>query len=162
MEVAMLPIRFSSMPTDEARAYQAGAADANGQTPERHISDGDGVPCRHCQRDVAAGEPYLILAYRPFPELQPYAEVGPIFLHAEPCERYPSTDEAPPMFMKPGRRYLLKGYRASDRIFYGTGEIVEPHDVTAAAARILARPDVAYVHVRSALNNCFQCRIDRA
>ena len=105
-----MPIKFIAMPTEEARASQAGALDANGQAPERHISDGDGVPCRHCQRDVAAGEPYLILAYRPFPEPQPYAEVGPIFLHEEPCERYPSTDATPRMFMKPGRRYLLKGY----------------------------------------------------
>jgi hypothetical protein len=161
MEVSM-PIRFNAMSTGEARAYQSGAVDANGQRPERHISDGDGVPCRHCQRDVAAGEPYLILAYRPFPAPQPYAEVGPIFLHAEACERYPSGDEAPPMFMKPGRRYLLKGYHPDDRIFYGTGEIVEPHEVAVAAARILDRPGVAYVHVRSALNNCFQCRIDRA
>ena len=158
----MLPIQFTSMPSEVARAYQAGAADANGQVPERHISDGDGVPCRHCQRDVAAGEPYLILAHRPFPEPQPYAEVGPIFLHAEPCERYPATAETPAMFMKPGRRYLLKGYHPNDRIFYGTGQIVEPQEVAAAASRILERPGVAYVHVRSALNNCFQCRIDRA
>jgi hypothetical protein len=158
----MLPIQFTSMPTEVARAYQSGALDANGQAPERHISDGDGVPCRHCQRDVAAGEPYLILAYRPFPDPQPYAEVGPIFLHAEPCERYPSTADAPSMFIDHGRRYLLKGYRPDDRIFYGLGQIVEGKDVTTAASRILERPGVAYVHVRSALNNCFQCRVDRA
>ena len=60
-------IKFVSLPTETARAYQAGAVDANGQSPERHISAGDGIPCRHCQQDVAAGEPYLVLAYRPFP-----------------------------------------------------------------------------------------------
>lgn len=27
---------------------------------------------------------------------------------------------------------------------------------------ILGRDDVKYVHARSALNNCYQCRIDRA
>jgi hypothetical protein len=63
----MSAITFISMPTDVARAYQAGALDANGQKPERHTSRGTGVPCRHCQRDVAADEPYLILAYSPFP-----------------------------------------------------------------------------------------------
>ena len=31
----------------------------------------------------------------------------------------------------------------------------ETHFVT------LARPDIAYVHMRSARNNCYQCRIDR-
>jgi hypothetical protein len=157
----MESVRFVSLPTEVARAYQAGALDANGQKPERHISDGDGVPCRHCQRDVTAGEPYLILAHRPFDAAQPYAEVGPIFLHAEPCERYPATGEIPEMFLV-RKHYLLKGYHPNDRIYYGTGRIVPSAEVAKAAAEILATPDVAYVHVRSALNNCFQCRIERA
>jgi hypothetical protein len=110
----MSAITFIAMPTDVARAHQAGAPDANGQKPERHVSDGTGVPCRHCQRDVAADEPYLILAYRPFPRAQPYAEIGPVFLHAEPCDRYPVTGEMPAMFLK-REHYLLKGYRGGHR-----------------------------------------------
>lgn len=157
----MSAIAFISMGTKEVRAFQVGAPDANGQAPERHISDGDGVPCRHCQRDVAKGEAYLILNYRPFGDLQPYAESGPIFLHAEPCERYEETDKAPDMFFANGRRYLIKGYYANDRIAYGTGTIVEPKDIAEAAGQILKRQDIAYVHVRSALNNCYQLRIDR-
>ncbi len=157
----MPPIQFVSMPTDEALAFQAGAGDANGQAPERHVSDGGGVPCRHCQADVAAGAPYLILAYRPFPRAQPYAEIGPIFLHAEPCPRYPPTGAVPPMFLS-RERYLVKGYGRNDRIVYGTGRIVASADVAEAAASILERAGVAYVHARSALNNCFQCRIERS
>jgi len=156
----MLPIKFVSLPTGEMLAFQAGAADANGQPPEPHISDGDGVPCRHCQADVAKGEPYLILAYRPFPRPQPYAETGPVFLHAAPCPRYPLTDSTPTMFHA-RERFLVKGYGRDDRIVYGTGRIVASADA-AAAAETLQRPDIAYVHVRSALNNCFQCRIERA
>jgi Protein of unknown function (DUF1203) len=157
----MKPIKFVAMATEVARAYQAGGLDANGQKPERHVSDGHGVPCRHCQRDVAAGEAYLILAYRPFPEAQPYAEVGPIFLHADACERYPVTGETPEMFLK-RERFLIKGYHPNDRIYYGTGQIVASAEMASTAARLLEREDVAYVHVRSALNNCYQCRIDRA
>jgi len=157
----MSQVRFVSMPSEEAEAFWAGAPDANGQEPEVHISDGDGVPCRHCQQDVAKGEPYLILAYRPFSEAQPYAEVGPIFLHAEPCARYPETGETPAMFLR-RPSYLLKGYSAENRIVYGTGQIVPSAELSAAAARILERGDVSYVHARSALNNCFSCRIERA
>jgi hypothetical protein len=155
-------IRFEAMPTGEARAYQAGKPDANGQIPERHVSGGDGVPCRHCQEDVAKGGAYLILSYRPFPVLQPYAESGPIFLHAEPCKRFNAAGEPPPMFFANERRYLIKGYNSEDRIVYGTGKIVEPADMRAAAEAIFARDGVKYIHVRSALNNCYQCRIDRA
>jgi hypothetical protein len=154
-------IRFQAMPTEEVRAYQAGKPDANGQIPERHTSDGGGIPCRHCQQDVAKGDAYLILNYRPFPELQPYAESGPIFLHAEPCKRFEEDSEPPAMFFKNHRHYLIKGYNDRDRIVYGTGWIVEPADMPAAAEKILGRDDVRYVHVRSALNNCYQCRIDR-
>lgn len=157
----MTPIRFSAMPTEQAEAYWAGAADANGQVPEIHVSDGGAVPCRHCQQDVVRGERYLILAHRPFPSAQPYAEIGPIFLHAAPCRRYPETDRVPQMFLtRPS--YLLKGYGADDRIVYGAGRIVPSAEVAEAAARMLARAEIGYVHVRSALNNCFSCRIDRA
>ena len=96
----MTSICFSSMPTDRAVAYWAGADDAYGQVPEVHVSNGDGVPCRHCQQDVAKGERYLILAYNPFPRPQPYAETGPVFLHADACARYPESGQTPDMFLE--------------------------------------------------------------
>jgi hypothetical protein len=156
----MNKILYCAMPSPEAATFWAGAVDANGQVPERAVSDGDGVPCRHCLNDVAAGEAYLILAYRPFPAPQPYAETGPIFLHATPCQRAADADHIPPMLAK-RKAHLLKGYNASHRIVYGTGQIVESSQLDVAAADVFERPDVAYVHVRSALNNCFTCRIDR-
>lgn len=79
--------RFIALPTADVRRLQAGGPDANGQPPQRSISDGDGVACCHCPTDVAAGAPCLVLSYRPFPCLQPDAACGPIFLHAEPCAR---------------------------------------------------------------------------
>ena len=157
----MTQIRYMAMPTDIARAYQSGEPDAYGRVPEKRVSDGDGVPCRHCLTDVAAGEEYLILAHRPFPEVQPYAETGPVFLHAGPCERYPEAGEAPDMFLD-REQYLMRGYGADDRILYGTGQIVPTTELSSAAAGLLENPDVAYVHLRSASNNCFQCRIERA
>jgi hypothetical protein len=157
----MTDIRFIAMPTGEARRFQAGGPDAYGIAPERRMSDGDGVPCRHCLQDVAKGEAYLTLAYRPFPELQPYAETGPIFLHAEPCERAEDRSETPAMLMKRAH-HLIKGYGRDDRIVYSTGKVVAASDFASAAAEILEREDVAYVHVRSALNNCYTCRVERA
>jgi len=156
----MTSIKYAAMPTHEARGFQAGAPDAYGRIPERHISSGSGVPCRHCLRDVAEGQAYLILAYRPFPELQPYAETGPIFLHTDPCERSPDQGETPTMLLKRAA-HLIKGYGPDDRIVYGTGKIVTSPQLSSSAAAILAREDVAYVHVRSAVNNCYTCRIDR-
>lgn len=155
----MKPV-FKALPTEIARALQAGAPDAYGMTPERRISDGDGVPCRHCLKNVDAGKPYLVLAYRPFPALQPYAETGPIFLHAEECERAPDADLLPELFGRTAS-YIVRGYGDDDRIVYGTGAVVPTRDIPARAAELLGRRDVAYLHMRSAKNNCYQCRIER-
>jgi hypothetical protein len=157
-----MTLNYSGMPSDLAAGYRAGALDANGQLPERRISDGDGVPCRHCLENVAAGATYLVLAYRPFPAPQPYAELGPIFLHAEACPAYEPAAGLPEREQRGSSGRILRGYGADDRIVYGTGIVVANDGIEAAAAAILERPDVAYVHMRSATNNCFTLRIDRA
>jgi hypothetical protein len=155
----MTGLKFVALATETTRALQAGNPDANGRTPERQISDGSGVPCRHCLSDVAAGEPFLILAHRPFPDAQPYAETGPIFLHAEPCERHGERAEVPALFRSRAQA-LVRGYGKDDRIVYGTGQVVPSAKIGAVARDLLARPEVAYLHLRSASNNCYQCRIE--
>lgn len=156
----MPPIRFMALPTEDVRAYQRGAADAYGNVPERQVSDGSDVPCRHCLKTVEAGEDYLVLAHRPFPTLQPYAETGPIFLHAGECPRSSEVDTLPPLFLS-SPDYILRGYGSDDRIIYGTGGVVATDGIDARAQELLALEAVAYVHMRSARNNCFQVRIER-
>lgn len=157
-----MTLLYSGMPSDIAAAYRGGAPDANGQPPERHVSDGDGVPCRHCLGYVLKGEPYLVLAYRPFPAPQPYAEVGPVFLHAEPCPAHDPAAGLPARQGSGGSAQILRGYGADHRIVYGTGRVAQPGEIETVAEAVLARPEVAYVHMRSAANNCFTLRIDRA
>ena len=156
----MTGLKFIALATETARGLWAGGPDANGQAPERQVSDGSGLPCRHCLSDVAAGAPFLILAHRPFPKAQPYAEVGPIFLHAEPCERHGEGRAVPALFLS-REQALVRGYGADDRIVYGTGQVVPSAEIGTVARDLLAAPDVAYLHLRSASNNCYQCRIER-
>jgi hypothetical protein len=151
-------MRFVAIPTDVARHYQAGGADANGQVPEHQVSDGGGNPCRHCLKMIPAGEAMLVLAHRPFPKPQPYAEVGPIFLCAKACDR--GGGEVLPEILG-STDYIVRGYGDDDRIVYGTGGVVETGALMARAETLFQDARVAYVHVRSARNNCYQCRIDR-
>ena len=153
-------ITFTAMPSLEADAFRQGAADAYGMPPERAISPGGGYPCRHCLGMIEKGDPYLILAYRPFPTLQPYAETGPVFIHAEPCARFDGGGLLPEILASPD--YIVRGYGHDDRIVYGTGAVTPTPDIASRAASLLSSSAIAYVHVRSARNNCFQCRIDRA
>lgn len=151
-------MRFVAIPTDVVRSYQAGGPDANGQVPERKVSDGGGNPCRHCLRMIPEGAGMLVLAHRPFPALQPYAELGPIFLCADPCEAG-GGEALPEVLAAPD--YIVRGYGADDRIVYGTGGVVATPAIPARAGELLDDPRVAYVHVRSARNNCYQVRIER-
>ena len=102
----------------------------------------------------------LVLAYRPFDALQPYAETGPIFLCADDCAGWSGPGVPPILTSSPD--YLLKGYSEDQRIVYGTGKVVAKGEVEAYAAALLDRDGIAFVDVRSARNNCFQVRIVRS
>jgi hypothetical protein len=155
-----MSIRFVALPTAEVAGLQAGAPDAHGQVPERQVSDGSGVPCRHCLTSVKKGEPYLILAYRPFPEEQPYAETGPIFLHAEPCTRFAETSAIPEILTQ-RPEFVLRGYDQRDRIVYESCAIVAEDRIVEEAERLLDIPNVEYLHVRARTSTCYQCRVER-
>lgn len=150
---------YSAIPTPTVRAYQRGAPDAFDRPAERAISSGAGNPCRHCLCNIPQGAEMLILAHRPFPAPQPYAEIGPIFLCASECDAGGGGTLPPILTTSPD--YLLKGYSADNRIVYGTGRIVTSDQIASYSAETFANPDVAYIHVRSARNNCYQLRMDR-
>jgi hypothetical protein len=155
----MTNLIYLPLPTDRVRALQRGGPDAHGNVPEIHVSDGNGVPCRHCLKDVPKGEEYLILSYKPFEEDQPYAEQGPIFLHARECEAYDNQHELPKLYERRAGM-LLRGYDSTNRIVYGTGLTARPKEIKEAAEQLLAREDIAYVHARSPTNNCYHFRIE--
>lgn len=153
-----MSIRVEALPTAVVESLQKGEPDSYGNLPEHRISGGTGVPCRHCLRQVAAGKPYLIVAHRPFSSVQPYAETGPIFIHAEPCERASADTHLPDRLSSD--RYIVRGYDAEERIVYGTGDVVATDDIPAYSKKLLSQPNIEFIHVRSAQNNCFQCRVE--
>ena len=159
--MTLTTLRFLGLATSEVRALQSGGLDANGQVPERRQSDGGGNPCRHCLEDIEAGEDMLVLSYRPFPTPQPYAEAGPIFLHGRRCGGYLEQAQPPSMFLE-RQQMLIRGYSSDHRIIYGTGRVIDTTDLAAECAAVIQDPDIAYVHLRSASYNCYQCRVERA
>lgn len=154
-----MKLAVQGIPSEHARELRAGGADSNGQPPLRRVAQGSANPCRHCLQLIADGDEKLVLSYRPFAAPQPYAETGPIFLHTHDCVRYDS-DRLPDWFayLEPA---VVRGYGLDDWIRYETGAVVSGKDLTERCRKILADPDVAYVHIRSKFN-CFQCRVDRA
>ena len=149
------------LPLSQARVdhLRQGGADAHGHAPERAISDGAGVPCRATLAMVPAGAPYLIVAHRPFDGLNPYTETGPIFVSADAGPVAVPRHDLPPFLTSP--RYLVRGYGANERIVYGTGQVTPTDQIVDYCAQLLARDDISFVHIRSASNNCFHCRVER-
>ena len=153
-----MKLAVRGIPSEEVDRIRAGGTDANGQPALGRIAESVANPCRHCLGLIAEGDDKLVLAYRPFRTLHPYAESGPIFLHRRACERY-DGDALPGWFqyMDPA---IIRGYGHDDWIRYDTGDVVPGAELTVACRRILADDTIAYVHLRSKYN-CFQCRVDR-
>ena len=154
----MTQLSVRGIPTDVAEALRAGGPDSNGQTAVIQVSRGPGNPCRHCLGLIADGEEKLVLSYRPFDSLQPYAESGPIFLHAKGCQRFDAAHL--PSWFSHLQPALVRGYDDRDWIRYETGQVVPGPELSDVCQKILSNPEVAYVHIRSKFN-CFQCRVQR-
>lgn len=150
---------FAALETEWVTAIRNGGLDAYGNLPERVISDGVNKPCRHCLCDVPDGAAMLILSACPFPDRNAFAETGPIFLCADHCDRYDGDVEPPILRANPD--YLVKGYSTDNRIVYGTGQITEAEKISDYCADVFLNPDVDYIHIRSARNNCYQCKVTR-
>ena len=155
-----MSITFHAISTKTAQTAWRGGPDAHGLAPERFVSDGGGVPCRHCLKSIPAGKPALVLALRPFDTLHAYAECGPVFLCGSPCERAEPKDELPAILES--QSYILRGYGSDERIVYGTGAVTPTDQIIQRAQSLFRDPRIAFLHVRSAANNCFHCRIERA
>lgn len=140
--------------------YRRGGLDSNGQPPERRIvQPGDGVPCRHTLERLPEGSAYLVVGHRPFEGLNPYTETGPLFLAADEVPGAAPSRSLPPFLTAPA--YIVRGYSEDERIVYGTGAVTPTDRIIERCADLLARDDIAFVHIRSASNNCYHVRVER-
>ncbi|MCE8009396.1 DUF1203 domain-containing protein [Aestuariivita sp.] len=155
-----MKIAFQGLPTAQVMAAKIAGTDAYGQKIERHPLQEETYPCRHCLGPIAAGTDLLILAWKPFEATHAYTETGPIFLCGEDCKAAPPSDKAPDILRAP--QYLVRGYSADERIVYGTGQVLATQEIADYATQLLHDRGIAFVDVRSAANNCYQCRVRRA
>lgn len=156
--------RCAAIPTELAIRIRTTLLDDCGNALSIWSSDGDGNPCRHCLRITHAGERLILFAYRPFDDGNgPYAETGPIFIHADPCERYAEDAGLPPTFAS--RRLTLRAYGRTER---GSLSIVDAQVADAgegaiqrALTELFSDERVAFVHVRNPAWGCYDFRIER-
>ncbi|MDQ4038222.1 MAG: DUF1203 domain-containing protein [Actinomycetota bacterium] len=135
--------------------------DHAGNAAEPFLDDAGGWPLRCCLRDSAPGDELAIVAWSPFPWRGPYAETGPVVVHARPCDLSEGFDEVPAQFR--GRRQILRPYGTDQRIAYDQVRLIEAdEDLEAAIAELLAVEDIDFVHARNVLAGCYSFTIERA
>jgi hypothetical protein len=129
-----------------------------------------GAPLRCCLRPGRAEERVALVSYAPLrrwareagTEPGPYDEVGPVFIHAEPCAGPDGTGY--PGWLASGSR-VLRAYGADGRILGGRLIQPDPDGSPAAAesalAELLADPQVAVVHGRALEFGCFTFEVRR-
>ena len=154
----MKPANFRVVPLSTEIAEAARRNAAAGASGHAVVTAGSprGYPCRHCLRGAQPGERMILFPYAAIAPGRPYSESGPIFVHAEPCERYAATHEFPPEFRK-GR--VLRAYNSQHDII--AAEVANGEGPEAVIERFLQKPETAFVHVRSASHGCYTMEIER-
>src|SRR5207247_9039655 len=132
------------------RAVEAGAAD--------HavvIADSPtGYPCRHCLRFAKAGERMILFPHAAIPAGRAYSESGPIFIHADACERYSATREYPHE-LRNGRAFRAynKRYDMID------GEGANGSEAAAIVEKLLIRTATAIADAGIVDGGCYTGRL---
>jgi len=116
-----------------------------------------GYPCRHCLRWAKPGEEVILFPHISIPPGHPYFETGPVFVHAEQCERYSATGEYPADFRN-GR--VFRAYDANYNMI--DAEIADGDDPEAVIEKLLQNPKTEFVDAHSITRGCFTFRIRRA
>jgi len=160
MTTAVPTFRVDAVPLDELDRLRAAGHDDHGNPLEIFVNDDPlRTPLRCCLRPARVGERVALIAYRPPGTAGAYAEVGPIFVHADPCPGYPQPHAYPARYRDWPQ--VLRGYDTAGRI---ADAVLVDGAATAedGIARLLADPDVTIVHSRNVQYGCYMFAVSRA
>lgn len=152
-----MTFHVEAIPAGRLRTIRTRGEDGLGNRLRPRPADG-GELLRCCLRPAAPAEPIGLIGYRPSDLGGPYAETGPVFVHAEECPGYLEPTAYPEGFRT--RRQIFRAYGPDGRIV--DAEIVEGTDAEAAIERMLARPEVDRIDSRNVTYGCYMFRVARA
>lgn len=131
-------------------------APSYGHPAHRELARGSG-PCRLCLRTFVVGKDERILfTYQPFQDPESLPAPGPVFIHAEPCDRYDALQLPPDFQVLP---LVFDAYRLGGRLL--TQERVGDRVAEEVLARLFEREVPDYVHIRNGEAGCFMARVER-
>jgi hypothetical protein len=154
----MHTIRIVAMETEIAEQVRATLkAPVYGFPAHVEIAE-DAPPCRHCLRTIAPGERRILFTYDRFTGKESLPQPGPVYIHADACERYTEAAGFPEDLRNSPR--TVEAYAAGRKLkaqeYVGDGRF-EP-----IIEKLFVNPDVDYLQVHSTTAGCFTFRVERA
>jgi uncharacterized protein DUF1203 len=149
------PFKIVPLKTEIAEAARQMAASGARNHVVVTADSPQGFPCRHCLHWAEAGERLILFPYAAIAPGYPYSETGPIFVHAQACERY-QANEYPSDFRNDR---VFRAYKSANEMIDATvGNGTVPEEVI---ENLFDNPETAFVHVRSVMRGCYTFAIER-
>jgi hypothetical protein len=117
-----------------------------------------GFPCRVSLVDAQPGERLLLVNYEHLPVSGPYRSRYAIYVRENASEAQLGVNEIPEVLRN--RLLSLRAFSAAGMLL--DADVAESAALAGALERLLAPPEVAYLHVHNARPGCFAARVDRA
>jgi hypothetical protein len=150
--------RVVAIPTAVAEAVRATMQAPGYGFPAHSETGAEAAPCRHCLGLIAPGVGRRILfTYDRFAGVESLPLPGPVYIHAEACDRYPENARFPEELR--GSPRTLEGYASGRRLL--TQKYVTDGKMERAIEEIFGCSDVDYIHVNSTTAGCYTFRIER-
>jgi hypothetical protein len=118
----------------------------------------DSAPCRHCLRTIQPAERRVLFTYDRFTGKESLPQPGPVYIHADGCQRY-AEDASFPEELRNSPRTVeayAPGRQLKEQEYVNDG-CFEP-----VIEKLLRNSEVDYLHVNSTTAGCFTFRIERA
>jgi len=149
---------FEPIPAALLRQTRTAMMDEAGNLLTVQVTADGGSPLRCCLRETVPGEEVLLMAYTPPGTSGAYAERGPVFIHAEPCDGYRTPDRYPAALSH--RQQVVRAYDRDGRI--ADGVLVEDGEHAMPVIReLLGRPEVTLVQLRNVGFGCYNFAVRR-
>ena len=154
----MSSFRVMAIPTRTVNAVRTTLRSPGyGHPAHTEIASGHG-PCRHCLRTFAVGvDRRILFTYDPFEEIERLPLPGPVFIHAEACDRYPEDAGFPEDLRS--HPLTLNAYGRGRRLL--VREFVTDGRLEGVVEELFTRVDVDYIQVRDTEAGCYDFRVER-
>jgi len=160
MMITPAPFRISAIPTEILDRIRAAGKDDFCNPLEEFVDEEGGSALRCCLQPSAPGDRLTLIAHRPFSRPGPYAEIGPVLIHAERCAGYSEPSRYPAGY-RDWATMIFRPYHEDGRIAHPAIAMVEGPGAEQAIDEIFADPTIEMIHSRNVYAGCYMFAIHR-